>query len=95
MNSTSSGVMSCFSGTVDLGRELVMGQGALQLFRGHVEPTRNQGEVRAQVAARFADQEAGDGGIVVHQQTAFAIKQLTRGARMGTLRLRFCSGRMR
>ena len=59
-----------------LGRERVVGQRALQLLRGHVQPTGNQGKVSPQVAARFANQEAGDGGVIVHQQTAFAIEQL-------------------
>ena len=34
------------------------------------------GKVGPQVAARLTDQEAGDGGVVVHQQAAFAIEQL-------------------
>ncbi len=68
-----------------LGRQRVMRQGALQLLRGHVQPTRNQGKVRTQVAARFADQEAGDGGIIVHQQTAFAVEQLAPRSQDGHL----------
>ena len=69
--------MSCFSGIGSiLGRQGVVRQHALQLLRSHVQPAGNQRKIRPQVAARFADQEAGDGGIVVHQQAAFAIEQL-------------------
>ena len=86
MNSTSSGVIVLLQrNRLILRRQLVMGQGALQLLRGHVEPPRDQGEVRTQVAARFADQKAGDGGIIVHQQAAFAIEQLAPRSQNGHL----------
>ena len=62
-----------------LGRQRVVGQRALQLLRGHVQSTGNERKVGVQVAAWLADQKAGDGGVVVHQQAAFAVEQLAPG----------------
>ena len=69
-------------GDVLLERErLVFGRGAValedrvNLVGGHVETARDERQIGGDVVALFADEEAGDGGIVVDEEAAFAIEE--------------------
>jgi hypothetical protein len=50
---------------------------------GHVETTGDEGQVRRDVVALFADEEAGDGGVVIDDEAVFAVEELAAGREDG------------
>ena len=58
------------------GRHPVVMEGGLQLVEVEIEAFCYEREVGVDVSILLADEEAGDGGIIVDQQAAFAIQEL-------------------
>ncbi len=56
------------------GREAVALEDGVDLVDGHVEAAGDEGQVRGNVVALFADEEAGDGRVVVDEEAAFAVE---------------------
>ncbi len=54
----------------------VLLQDGVDLIDGHIQSAGDQRQIRVDVVALLADQEAGDGGVVVDDQTAFAVEDL-------------------
>ena len=58
------------------GRGPVAAQGGAQLLQIEIQPAGDQRQVGVHVAVLLADQEAGDGGVVVHDQPVLAVEEL-------------------
>jgi hypothetical protein len=71
------------------GERLVFGgeakafEDGVDLVGGHVETTGDEGQVRRDVVALFADEEAGDGGVVIDDEAVFAVEELAAGREDG------------
>ena len=73
-----------------------MAQGGAQLVEIEVQAAGDQRQIGVDVVVLLADQEAGDGGIVVDDEAVFAVEELAaRQPGSGTLRMRFCSASTR
>ncbi len=62
-----------------LGRRGVAADGRLHLLYGKIEAARDQRNIGVQILHLLAQQIAGDGGIVVDQNPAFAVEDLAAG----------------
>ena len=62
-----------------------MAQRGAQLFEIEVQALRDHGQVGVDVLVLLANQEAGDGRVVVDQQAVFAVKELAAGGQDGHL----------
>ena len=58
-----------------LGRGLEAAEGGLDLLDGDVEALGDEREVGVEVLDLLAEEVAGDGGVVVDQQAAFAVEE--------------------
>jgi N-dimethylarginine dimethylaminohydrolase len=67
------------------GRGAVTSQSGAQLVQVKVETARDQRQIVIHVAALFPDEKAGDGGVVVDDETAFAVEQLAARGQDGLL----------
>jgi hypothetical protein len=65
------------------GGEAIAFEDGVDLVGGHVQTTRDEGQVRRNVVALFADEEAGDGGVVINDKAVFAVEELAAGSKDG------------
>ncbi len=68
-----------------LGRDLKVAEGGLDLVDGDVKALGDEGQVGVEVFDLFAEEVAGDGGIVVDEQAAFAIEEFAARGEDGNL----------
>jgi hypothetical protein len=66
-----------------LGGILIAANGGLDLLDGDVEPLGNEGQVGVEVFHLFAEEIAGDGGVIVHKEATFAVEELATGGENG------------
>ena len=79
---------------------LVFGRGAVafddgvDLVGSHVQAARDERQIGGDVVALLADEEAGDGGIVVDEEAAFAVEEFAAGGEDGNFAdtVRFSEG---
>ena len=58
------------------GGDLVAADGGLNLLDGDVEAAGDEGKIGVEVLDLFAEEVAGDGGVVVDEEAAFAVEEL-------------------
>ena len=68
-----------------LGGDLVAAEGGLDLLDGDVEALGDEGKIGVEVFDLLAEEIAGDGGIVVDEEAAFAVEELAARGEDGNL----------
>ena len=66
-----------------LGGDLIAAEGGLDLVDGDVEALGDEGQVGVEVFDLLAEEIAGDGGIVVDEEAAFAVEEAAAGSEDG------------
>jgi hypothetical protein len=65
------------------GGKAVTLEDGVDLVGGHVQTARDEGQVGRDVVALFADEEAGDGGIVIDDEAVFAVEEFAARGKNG------------
>ena len=68
-----------------LGGGLEAAEGGLDLVDGDVEALGDEGEIGVEVLDLLAEEVAGDGGVVVDEEAAFAVEEAASGGEDGDL----------
>jgi hypothetical protein len=68
-----------------LGGYFVVAEDGVDLIHRNMEALGDEGQIGIEIFDLFAKQEAGDGGIVVDEEAAFAVEELSAGSEDGNL----------